>query len=60
MNIMMEGWIDIIQQFNFTTEYVPGEDNVMADALSHSLDQLSSAVIVKQATLVSATNTKMT
>ena len=36
---------------------LPGEDNVMADALSRSLDQLSSAVIVKQATLVSATNT---
>jgi hypothetical protein len=44
MNLMMEGWIDTIQCFDFITEYLPGETNVLADALSRShdvVDQIS-------------------
>jgi transposase InsO family protein len=38
MNVMMEGWVDNIMQFDFTTQYVPGDDNVLADALSRQFD----------------------
>jgi len=36
LNVMMEGWVDTILQFNFMTEYLLGEDNGLADALSRS------------------------
>jgi hypothetical protein len=36
---IMEGWVDTINLFHFDTEYLPGEDNVLADALSHSHDE---------------------
>ena len=44
MNIMMEGWIDTIQLFDFITEYLPGETNILADALSRSHDVVASAL----------------
>ena len=43
LNIMMEGWIDTIMEFNFTTMYVPGPENYFADALSRSYDYLITA-----------------
>ena len=47
MTIMMEGWIDTILQFDFTTEYLPGPENVLADALSrcHDVSAKSSVVV---------------
>jgi hypothetical protein len=36
--ILTEGWIEQIQQFSFTTEYLPGEKNILADALSRSFE----------------------
>ena len=38
LNLMMEGWIDMILQFDFITEYLPGEKNILADALSRSYE----------------------
>lgn len=34
LNLLLEGWIDSILEFNFTVEYLPGRQNVLADALS--------------------------
>jgi hypothetical protein len=34
LTAIMEGWVDTINQFSFITEYLPGEENVIADALS--------------------------
>jgi hypothetical protein len=28
-------WLEVLSEFNFDIKYVPGEDNVLADALSH-------------------------
>ena len=36
LSIMMEGWLDDILRFDFSTVYLPGEDNVFADALSRA------------------------
>ena len=35
---MMEGWVDIILQFEFVTQYMPGHTNSLADALSRSYE----------------------
>jgi transposase InsO family protein len=35
-NDLLEGWFDDIFSFHFTTEYLPGKDNSLADALSRS------------------------
>jgi hypothetical protein len=37
---MLEGWFDNILLFDFVTEYLPGVDNTLADALSRSYDVL--------------------
>ena len=34
MTPLLEGWIDNILQFDFTTTYIPGSENELADALS--------------------------
>jgi len=36
--ILTEGWIEQIMQYSFTTEYLPGESNQLADALSRSYE----------------------
>ena len=36
LNVMMEGWVDTILKFDFVTQYLPGEENSLADALSRS------------------------
>lgn len=36
MNGMMEGWVDTILKYNFTPQYLPGDKNNLADALSRS------------------------
>ena len=36
MNLMMEGWVEVILQYDFTTQYLPGNLNWFADALSRS------------------------
>ena len=38
MTPLMEGWMDTILQFDFTTIYLPGEENELADALSRAHD----------------------
>ncbi len=40
---------DASPKFNFTTEYLPGDLNVLADALSRYFDVLVTAVTVKGA-----------
>jgi predicted aspartyl protease len=34
---VMEHWFDKLQEFDFTTSYLPGEENQLADALSRSV-----------------------
>jgi hypothetical protein len=34
LNLLLEGWIDEIMQYDFQTVYLPGEENTLADALS--------------------------
>ena len=36
MSPLLEGWIDNILQFDFTTSYIPGNENELADALSRN------------------------
>jgi hypothetical protein len=40
------GWLDLLQEFDFTVTYKPGKANVVADALSRSLHLISSSVAV--------------
>ena len=37
--ILTEGWIETIMEYNFTTEYISGDKNHMADALSRCHDK---------------------
>lgn len=39
MTLMLENWMDTILEFNFTTQYYPGEENGFADALSRSFEE---------------------
>lgn len=39
MNPMLEGWVDTILSYDFDTEYVPGNFNSFADALSRSQEE---------------------
>ena len=32
--MLIEGWLETLMEFNFSTEYLPGDQNMMADALS--------------------------
>ena len=36
MTPLLEGWMDTVLQFDFTTVYLPGEENEFADALSRA------------------------
>ena len=45
LNRLTKGWIDTILKFDFTTEYFPGEQNHLADALSRCYED--TAIIVK-------------
>ena len=40
MSLIMQGWMDNILLYDFTTEYLPGENNNLADALSRSYEGL--------------------
>ena len=42
-NKLMQGWLDTINKFNFKVEYIPGEENVLADALSRMHDNIPEA-----------------
>ena len=60
MNITTEGWIDTILQFDFATEYLPGDQNILADALSRSgHEETTGAISVRQAELDSAVATSI-
>jgi len=41
MSLIMQGWIDSILLYDFTTEYLPGEKNELADALSRRHEEES-------------------
>ena len=45
MNLLLEGWMDVVLQFDFTTEYLPGENNVLADALSRQHESEDSRTV---------------
>ena len=49
LNIMMEGWIDTIFKFDFTTLYLPGEENSFADAFSRQFE--NEETIIKTTTV---------
>jgi hypothetical protein len=36
LTLLMEGWLESLMEFSFTTEYLPGNKNQLADALSRS------------------------
>ena len=46
LNIMMEEWIDTIMKYDFTTVYLPGEENILADALSRQFETEENQVVV--------------
>jgi hypothetical protein len=37
--VLTEGWIETIMQYSFIPEYIPGNDNDIADALSRSHEE---------------------
>jgi transposase InsO family protein len=41
LNILIEGWLDTILKYDFIVEYIPGPENVLADALSRQYDGLT-------------------
>ena len=45
VNTLMEGWFDTIMSFDFVTEYLPGEENDLADSLSRGF---TDAAVVQQ------------
>jgi hypothetical protein len=45
LNVMMEGWVDTILKFDFETQYLPGEANTLADALSRQHEQINHIVV---------------
>jgi hypothetical protein len=34
ITVLMEGWLDTILSFDFDVVYIPGESNILADAIS--------------------------
>ena len=46
--MLTEGWLETIMQYTFTTEYLPGEENGMADALSRSSEGEINAINVNE------------
>ena len=48
MTMLTEGWIETIMEFSFTTEYLPGEKNQLADALSRSFEGEVNAVTIQR------------
>ena len=55
MNPLMEGWMDTILKFDFTTIYYPGEENLLADALSRSHESTSDTEPLIRASHVDST-----
>ena len=46
--MLTEGWIEIIMEYNFSTEYLPGKENDLADALSRCYEGTVKAVTVDE------------
>jgi len=44
MSPLLEGWIDNLLQFDFTTTYIPGVENELADALSRAFEPVIKGV----------------
>ena len=57
---MMEGWIDTILQFDFTTTYLPGIENELADALSQSYEINNNELQLKQVNIKESNITEPT
>lgn len=55
IGILMEGWIDKILEFDFTVNYIPGEENTLADALSR-IHEESNIHIKSLSTSISTSN----
>src|SRR3954465_5173700 len=53
LTAIMEGWVDTINQFSFITEYLPGDENVIADALSRCYEERLPSVHLCGATILS-------
>jgi len=51
INLMMEGWIDTILQFDFIPIYISGNENELADALSRSHEDEFVNMIAKKTLL---------
>ena len=47
MTMLTEGWIETIMEYSFSTEYLPGEENVFADVLSRSYEGIVQAINVQ-------------
>jgi len=46
LSLIMQGWIDNLLLYDFTTIYLPGEENVLADALSRQFEVVESEIEV--------------
>ncbi|MGH2611975.1 MAG: RNase H-like domain-containing protein [Rhabdochlamydiaceae bacterium] len=44
MSPLLEGWIDNLLQFDFTTTYIPGVENELADALSRTFEPVMKGI----------------
>jgi hypothetical protein len=49
---LIDGWMDLLMSYHFITEYLPGENNVIADMLSRSFDTDDPEVVVRATTVL--------
>ena len=60
ITLIMEGWIDTILQFDFAVQYIPGEENELADALSRSNDESIKGINVNRSQEILKWNWRLT
>lgn len=59
-NLLLEGWVDDILEYTFSTIYIPGKDNYLADALSRQHEVISIKTINIDEPVISSTAVNQT
>ena len=45
LSLVMQGWIDNLLLYDFTTEYLAGDENDLANALSQQYEKISNVKV---------------
>ena len=54
--MLTEGWIETIMEYTFSTEYLPGEENKLADALSRCYEGCDDDVVLQTSNMKNNNN----